>query len=320
MAEDLTLAEISTDVISSINTNFSQVEDAVNAKAEKNGDTTQVFNVATATESTQAINKEQFDSLASTLNSSISEFETEINAKFATLDTSNMPNLANNITNPNTQIDFSAGFCFDDTLTFKIASSAMTKKLDANFVEGNGNGGLDTGSKAANTWYHCFAIVKNDNTSDFLFSTSVSNPTMPTDYIYKRRIGSIKTDNSGNILKFVQIHDTFLWDNMIQDLYITSGFSTSYQNLTVSVPLGIVTEGLFSIETYTNSYGGGFFLSPKLCTNITLATECKGDNTEYSAGSVLVDTSSQIKYKSSSVYFNYVYVYCNGWKDFRGIK
>lgn len=81
MSEDLTLAEISTDVISSINANFSQVESAVNSKAEMNGDSTQRFKVADAVELTEAVNKGQLDSSISAVNADISELQTEIATK-----------------------------------------------------------------------------------------------------------------------------------------------------------------------------------------------------------------------------------------------
>lgn len=86
MTQDLTLAEIGTDAIQTqgINTNFSLIEDAVNAKAEINGDSTQVFNVADATESTQALNKGQLDNSVSAINTAISDLETEIDAQLAT--------------------------------------------------------------------------------------------------------------------------------------------------------------------------------------------------------------------------------------------
>lgn len=365
-----------------INSNFSEIEEVLNVKADLNGETTEKFNVADAVESTEAVNKGQLDNAVSAINDDISALETDLATKadaattytktevdsalaakvdvsdttvtkqgntfngagqlvqlsasgqlpaldgslitgamVPTLDTSNMQTLANNSTTPNTQIDFSAGYCWDDALTKKIVSTAMTKRLDATFTVGSGNGGLDTGLKADNTWYHCFAIAKNDGTSDFLFSTSVSNPTMPTDYIYKRRLGSIKTDGSSNIVKFLQVHETFLWDSGFTDLNKTSGFSTSFQNLTVSTPLGVVTEGLFGIEIYVSQYGMGFALSSKLCTNNGFAAECKGtDTTNYSDGSIMVDTLSQIKYSSNSTYFHYANVYCRGYRDFRGIR
>lgn len=207
---------------SGINNNFTALNNELATKANLNGDSTQVFNVADAVTSTEAVSKGQLDSVVAGINS------------FATLDTSNMPTLANNATTPNTKIDFSAGFCWDDTLTKKIVSTAMTKRLDATFTAGTGNGGLDTGSKANNTLYHCFAIAKNDNTSDFLFSTSISSPNMPTDYTYKRRIGSIRTNASGNIVSFYQDGDKFYLQPRISEYndYITS----TYTNIITSAP------------------------------------------------------------------------------------
>lgn len=71
MSEDLTLTEISTGVIQNINTNFSDVEDAVNEKADLNGNNAQAFNVADATTSTHAVNKGQLDNSITAINNSI---------------------------------------------------------------------------------------------------------------------------------------------------------------------------------------------------------------------------------------------------------
>lgn len=68
MAEELILAEISAEVL---NTNFSKIEDAVNAKAELNGDSTQKFSVADAVELTEAINKRQLSNTVATINADI---------------------------------------------------------------------------------------------------------------------------------------------------------------------------------------------------------------------------------------------------------
>jgi hypothetical protein len=162
-------------------------------------------------------------------------------------DTSNMPILANNATNPNTQIDFSSGFCYDLSTLVKITNTALTKKLDAGFATGNGNGGLDTGANANSTWYHCFAISKADGTSDFLFSLSATAPTMPSGFVNKRRIGSVKTDSSGNIIQFVQLDDKFFYKTPIADL-TTSVAQATYANLTISTPYGIITEALLTCE------------------------------------------------------------------------
>lgn len=60
-----------TDTTATLNYNFDQLTDFVNAKADTNGSTTETFNVADATESTEAINKGQLDNAVSTINTTI---------------------------------------------------------------------------------------------------------------------------------------------------------------------------------------------------------------------------------------------------------
>lgn len=68
MAEELTLAEISAEVL---NTNFTKIEDAVNAKAELNGDSTEKFNVDDAVQPMEAINKRQLDNSVAAIDANI---------------------------------------------------------------------------------------------------------------------------------------------------------------------------------------------------------------------------------------------------------
>ena len=76
----------------------------------------------------------------------------------------------------------------------------MTKRIDENWAEGDNAGGLDTGTVAADTTYYCFAIYNPaTQTSDFLFSTSLSSPILPSGYTKKERVGQILTDASSNI-------------------------------------------------------------------------------------------------------------------------
>lgn len=78
MTYDLSLQEVSAEVI---NSNFAAVEEEVNSKAQKNGDSTQKFNVADAAETTEAINKGQLNTALTTVNTSIAALETEIATK-----------------------------------------------------------------------------------------------------------------------------------------------------------------------------------------------------------------------------------------------
>lgn len=81
MTEALTLAKISAEAI---NTNFDSIENAVNSKADLNGDSTKTFDVADAVESTDAINKGQLETAVSTVNSAITNLNTEMDTKLAT--------------------------------------------------------------------------------------------------------------------------------------------------------------------------------------------------------------------------------------------
>jgi len=78
----------------------------------------------------------------------------------------------------------------------------MTKTLQSSgsWTAGTNQNGLDTGARANSTWYNIFQIVKNtNNTSDILYSTSRTAPTVPSGYTLVAWIGRIRTDASGNI-------------------------------------------------------------------------------------------------------------------------
>lgn len=249
---------------------------------------------------------------------------------FPTADTSNMPTMANNAITPNTQIDFSSGVCYDLTTHNKITNTAMTKKLDATFVEGTGNGGLDTGSKANSTWYHCFTISKVDGTSDFLFSTSVTSPTMPSGFVNKRRVGSIKTNESGNIIAFVQNNDCFLYITPIIDLSSSTLPTSNATSYTLSIPPAIRTIAL--LDLFALSSGVTYFyirvFNPD-CNDVPLGTNTTLGNFGVSttgvtpvAGStrveVLSNTNSQISARAHgavSLTINTV-----GYIDSRGVN
>ena len=135
--------------------------------------------------------------------------------------------ISNNATDPDHDIDIAIGSCLDDTQVAVIASSAKRKLLDAVWASGNNAGLLDTGAIAADTVYAVYAIVKADESGDdFLASTSFTAPTMPTDYVYKRRIGFVITDGSANIIQFTQTGSHFslhVPPQLVNDSTITGG-------------------------------------------------------------------------------------------------
>lgn len=152
--------------------------------------------------------------------------------------------LSNNSTDAINDIDIAAGAACDSggAVVMRLATG-ITKRLDAAWAVGTGNGGLDTGALANGT-YHVWLIRRPDTgVVDVLFSTSATSPTMPTNYTQKRRIGSI-IRASGAILAFTQFGDEFRFNAARVDIN-TAALATGQTNLTLaSVPSGIVVDAI----------------------------------------------------------------------------
>ena len=153
---------------------------------------------------------------------------------------------ANSVVDATNDITFGTGFARDDADTTDIyAHTVLTKRLDATWVAGTNQGGLDTGS-IANTTYHCFVIQTNQSGDyDFLFSTSPTSPTLPSGYSKFRRIGSI-VRASGTIIPFNQIGDEFLWLTGKAD--VAAGGPSGNTLYTLTVPTGIKVRAKISVN------------------------------------------------------------------------
>ena len=114
-------------------------------------------------------------------------------------------------------IQITSGLCSDDANSEHMhLGSLIVKQIDAAWAVGTNQGGLDgsesvPGTPDANTWYHLHVIKRTDTgIVDVLFSESATAPTLPTNYTKSRRVGSVLTDGSANILGFSQVGDDFL--------------------------------------------------------------------------------------------------------------
>jgi len=125
--------------------------------------------------------------------------------------------ITNNGSDGDHDIDIAVGSARDytDTVTMEQETAALTKRIDATWAVGDGNGGLDsTDTVAANTGYGVYLIRRSGTgVVDVLISSDMtaagSALTMPTSYDQKRLIGWIHTDSSANILAFIQSGDYF---------------------------------------------------------------------------------------------------------------
>jgi hypothetical protein len=154
--------------------------------------------------------------------------------------------VANNATNPNTDVNFGSGvaWCNDRLIEH---TSTRTKILSGTWAAGNNNGGRFSGvSLSASTWYHCF-IMRNTSTNaiDFGFDTSVTGASKPSGWDV-RLIWSIKTDASSNIIAFTQRGDICVWTSPPMDA-LWSYVATTSSLFAISSPAGLVCQAVVSM-------------------------------------------------------------------------
>ena len=203
--------------------------------------------------------------------------------------------IANNATDADNDIDFTAGnFQFSDG-SGQTVVSALTKRLDASWTAGNNQGGLDTGSKANSTWYHCYAIYNpTSGVSDAIFSANATSPTLPSGYTKYKYLGSVLTNVSGNIIPFWQENNSFYFkvDNGIVN---TTTQVSTFTNLTLSAPPNskAITTNYINIGP---SVGTGLYF--KDIVNNTSYPVCvaENDSTNQNIFEITVNSSSQIQY------------------------
>lgn len=241
--------------------------------------------------------------------------------------------LSNNSGAPNTTLDVAAGFARSTDNTVDVTLSAgLSGILQAAGVwtAGNNQNKLDTGAKAVSTWYHTYSIRKtSDGTGDILFSLSASAPTMPSGYSGFRRIGSIRTDASGNIVAFSQLGDRFLLKTPILDVNNVTWPTGSRTLYTLTVPTGVQVlamtnitfgtvssvESIYVTSPDVNDLAPSITLAPLATSRAILGASTTGANQFYNE--TRVNTSSQIGVRSTNGTIN-GYIATVGWVDDRG--
>lgn len=157
-------------------------------------------------------------------------------------------------------ITFSPGTALDDTgaVVMRLAA-ALTKRADAEFGEGDEQGGMVSGeSLPTSGTIHWWLIAKADGTTDICcnnHATSGISPTLPSGFDYKRRIASLMTDGSANIEAFLcdEIAGGGL-DFTARKLATSGGSGTGGALFSVGVPLGVAVRAKMVIRgTYTGS-------------------------------------------------------------------
>jgi hypothetical protein len=237
--------------------------------------------------------------------------------------------LSNNTTDPTNDIDVAPGCAYDTLDSIRgmmTLGSTITKRLDAAWAVGSGNGGLDTGTKAADTGYHVWLIYnQTSDITDVLFSLSATSPTLPTNYARGRRIGWIHNNASNAIQPFIQTGDDFWWLDPIRDVSTTT-LGTTRTNFTLRVPTGFRIRVFANMTTTRAAAGVCVYVSnPELSdlapTNVAtplaqIRTEVSGQSANV-YGECITDTSAQISARADAASTTFRLAVL-GWRDRRG--
>ncbi|MCK1511030.1 hypothetical protein IVB22_00260 [Bradyrhizobium sp. 190] len=207
----------------------------------------------------------------------------------------------------------------DQTVSMKL-STAYSKSTGA-WAVGSGTGSLDSGTIANNTWYHVFLIERVDTgVVDILVSLSATTPTLPANYTKQRRIGSMKTDGTGQWIRFSQIGSTFLWYVSVQNVN-SSTIGTTAVSQAVTAPPGIKTKVIMNVAMSAPGAGVGLLVSSLDISDQAVAAGNANVGFTQVAGQValckieeITDVSSQVRMRASAAGSTY-WVWTIGWTD-----
>lgn len=204
-------------------------------------------------------------------------------------------------------IDVSAGSCADATGAHNIILTAITKQLDAAWAVGTNAGGLDTGS-IGNNDYFIWAIKRSDTgVCDVLFSLSVTAPTMPANYDFKRLLGWFRR-SAGAIVAFFSLETAgggikTAWKATRLDVDVVEDTTANLR--VISVPVGIRVKA--NLNVYASCVGsmGIYVSSPDVNDEAVSITAAPLANVQVSTDSpadegimqveVMTDASAQIR-------------------------
>ena len=195
-----------------------------------------------------------------------------------------------------------------------------------------GQGSLDTGAIAANTWYHVHLIKRVDTgVVDVLTSLSPTAPILPSPYTLFRRIGAMKTGAGGAWLKFIQNGDAFTWDVAVVDVNATNPGIAAVMR-TLSVPTGVKTVANLAVQLAADTnadYLGGVLITDPAIADTPAGLASIFSVAVYSAAAAqlvigfmvqaMTNTSAQVRsrieHSSAGAHLSLI---THGWTDTRG--
>ena len=223
-------------------------------------------------------------------------------------------------------IKINAGACIDFTNNYYLSiDSSLTKQIDVNYAPGDAAGGFPSGlSLLPDIWYYVF-LIKNLSTGaiDAGYDTSLTADNLLADatgYTAYRRLGSVLTDGSSNILNFIQEGDNFYWVAASTDRNLSLSSVTYPTTTTVQVPTGVKTIAFLNAKITGNS-NLEYNITPTSINDPTQSVlGSAASDVDVARVEILADTSGQVSdglnvYNSGSVTLLLRTIW---YEDFRG--
>ncbi|EJC69363.1 hypothetical protein Rleg5DRAFT_5154 [Rhizobium leguminosarum bv. viciae WSM1455] len=216
--------------------------------------------------------------------------------------------LSNNSGSSTTHVDFAAGSARAAS-SFVSSAASLTKRVNATWAAGTGNGGLDAGAVAANSTYFAYALRKTtDGTFDVVFSNSATiggvTTTLLTGYTVVKCIGVVLTDGSSLVRQFIMNpRDDYTFVAPIKDA-VNVAISTTSALLALSVPNGVKSKAKLRFEFSSSSATNAVLLSDPAQGTLASGIGNDGGNvgtiqvaSSYAIGSadIWTNTSKQVR-------------------------
>lgn len=208
------------------------------------------------------------------------------------------------------------GACRDDANGADIIlETQITKRIDADWAVGDNEGGFPSSlTLAPNTWYHVF-VMTDGTTVDAGFDSDIDAVNLLADSTYTsyRRVGSVLTDGSSNIVPYYQYGDVFNFKSpeLVVDL---GSLPTTRTEYTVSSPLGVVCEckirmilnsaGSVAVRLYS-PFDDDFAVSTGISgVSVPNALDVGAGDVPVSETYVFSNDSSEVSFRASSTSVN----------------
>lgn len=227
--------------------------------------------------------------------------------------------VSNNTADADHDLDIAEGACMSWDRSTWLAGSAMTKRLDAAWASGSGNGGLDTGSMPTSGVLYLYAIFHPSSGVDYIGSTTgpTTGPSLPSGYTKYAYLGGWPTDSSAS---FEPIYQRRSYFERIEKTITTTDTNpgTSPVTKTVAAPM----RSLIDLHIYFSHTGSNLLdivhgdYTPAAGTPTGNIRMTNGSGNEQAVFRVGLSDSRQFRYDTtSSDGSTIVQVRVNGWFD-----